>query len=349
MKTLLSTTALMIVLGLPTLSVAQTAQTDTKQTDSAQTDSAQTGTAQTGTADAPKTADAEEMQSEAPGFLAMRGQSDVFASELIGHDVYARRSATGATATGTTTTTTTTTTGTAAGAMKADGSHSMSTMQRTDLDAMDNIGQITEIVLSSNGQVRAIVISIGGFLGMGEHDVAVTMDQVTFSSDADDRSEMYIVVDTGADMLKASPRYERTAMTGDTAANAMGNTTDTTAGTTAANPTDRTAFVAPTIERDGYNQVVVTDVSSEMLIGAEVYGVNDESVGSIDELIVDDKGVITNVIVDFGGFLGLGTSQVQVGFDELTVLANDGRNDVRVYIDATKEQIQAQPQYRPAN
>jgi hypothetical protein len=86
-----------------------------------------------------------------------------------------------------------------------------------------------------------------------------------------------------------------------------------------------------------------------MLIGAEVYGVNDESVGSIDELIVDDKGVITNVIVDFGGFLGLGTSQVQVGFDELTVLANDGRNDVRVYIDATKEQIQAQPQYRPAN
>lgn len=55
------------------------------------------------------------------------------------------------------------------------------------------------------------------------------------------------------------------------------------------------------------------------------------------------------VILDFGGFLGMGTSQVNVGFDELTILTDEGRTAVRVYIDATKEQIQAQPQYRAVN
>ena len=58
---------------------------------------------------------------------------------------------------------------------------------------------------------------------------------------------------------------------------------------------------------------------------------------------------ITEVIIDFGGFLGMGTSQVSLGFDELTILADEGRSDVRVYVDATKEQIQAQPEYRAAN
>jgi hypothetical protein len=119
----------------------------------------------------------------------------------MGHDVYARR----------TPAEMTTTDGQAA--MNADGTHDMTTMARADLDEMDNIGQINEIVLSHDGQVRALVIGVGGFLGVGEQDVAVTMDQVTFASDADDRSQMYVVVNTGADLLKGSPAYDRTAAT----------------------------------------------------------------------------------------------------------------------------------------
>lgn len=234
----------------------------------------------------------------------------------MGHDVYARRAPADMAASGGAT-------------MNADGTYDMAMMNRADLDGMANIGEINEIVLSSDGKVRAIVISVGGFLGMGEKDVAVTMDQVTFAADPDDRTEMYIVVNTNAEMLKASPRYERRGMTNDAA--------------------ECTAFVAPKVARDGYTQVVVTEVSSEMLVGKTVYGLNDTSVGTIDDLILDDKGAVSNVIIDFGGFLGMGTSQVSVGFDELAILADAGRTDVRVYVDATKEQIQAQPQYHAAN
>lgn len=296
MKTLLSTTALAVTLGFPTLMVAQTATTQPTQA-----------------------------SAEMPGFLSMRGQSDMFASELMGHDVYARRAAADMAATG----------GNAA--VHADGTRPMATMNRADLDGMDNIGQINEIVLSSEGQVRALVIGVGGFLGMGERDVAVTMDQVTFAADPENRSEMYIVVNTGTELLKGSPAYARTA------------TTDDAAARTDAPMADRTAFVAPKVARDGYNTVAKTEVSSEMLVGKSVYGVNDSSIGTIDDLILDDKGAITNVIINFGGFLGMGTNQVSVGFDELTILANDGRTDVRVYVDATKEQVRAQPQYRAKN
>lgn len=307
MKSLLSTTALVVALGFPGMILAQTAGTDA-------------GTAQ--------------VRTDMPGFLAARGKSDIFVSELMGHDVYARRTpgptnddmaATDDQAPADTTTT------------------DMTTMTRTDLDGMDNIGQINEVVLSSDGQVRAIVIAVGGFLGMGEQDVAVTMDQVTFAADPEDRAEMYVVVNTGADMLKTSPRYERGAMVTGT-----GATPDTMAATDDTQG-DRAIFVAPAITRDGYNTVPKTEMSSELLVGKSVYGVNDKSVGTIDDLILDDQGAITQVIIDFGGFLGMGTSQVSLGFDELTILADEGRSDVRVYVDATKEQIQAQPQYHATN
>lgn len=308
MKSLLSTTAVVVALGLPALSFAQTSDATTAT---------------------------DTQASEFPGFLAARGQSDVFASELMGHDVYARR--------------------TPAETAVEDGSQDMTMMSAGEFDEMDNIGQINEIVLSSDGQVRALVIGVGGFLGVGEQDVAVTMDQVTFASDPDNRDEMYVVVNTGADMLKTSPPYERAAMNSDGMDATAGDTTAQTAADTTTETamdgtrTDRTPFVAPTIERDGYNAVAVTEVTSEMLVGKEVYGVEDNSVGTIDDLILDDSGAITNVIIDFGGFLGMGTSQVSVGYDELTILADEGRSDVRVYVDATKEQVQAQPQYRATN
>jgi len=288
MKKLLSTTAVVVALAFPMLAQSQTA------------DPAAT-----------------------PGFLAMRGQSDLFVSELIGHDVFARRVPVEMAP---------------ADGMAGSPPSEMVMMGSADLAEMDNIGQINEVVIASDGRVRAIVIGIGGILGLGEQDVAVTMDQITFAADPEDRAKIHVVVNTGTEMLKQSPRYDRKAMAGDPVAAPAAATVD-----------GRSAFVAPKVTRDGYNQMTVAEVSSELLVGKAVYGVNDASVGKIDTLIVDAKGTITEVIIDFGGFLGIATNQVSVGFDELTILADDGRSDVRVYIDATKEQVQAQPKYQAVN
>jgi len=47
-------------------------------------------------------------------------------------------------------------------------------------EAIEKLGDINELILDKNGKVNAVVIGVGGFLGMGEHDIAVSMDKLKF-------------------------------------------------------------------------------------------------------------------------------------------------------------------------
>jgi sporulation protein YlmC with PRC-barrel domain len=44
----------------------------------------------------------------------------------------------------------------------------------------EKLGDINEILFDKEGKVMAVVIGVGGFLGMGEHDIAVSMDKLKF-------------------------------------------------------------------------------------------------------------------------------------------------------------------------
>ena len=44
----------------------------------------------------------------------------------------------------------------------------------------EKIGDINEILITPSGNVAGVVLGVGGFLGMGEHDVLVKMDQLKF-------------------------------------------------------------------------------------------------------------------------------------------------------------------------
>src|SRR5215208_103339 len=44
----------------------------------------------------------------------------------------------------------------------------------------EKIGDINEVLLTSSGNVAGVVIGVGGFLGAGEHDVLVKLDQLKF-------------------------------------------------------------------------------------------------------------------------------------------------------------------------
>ena len=47
-------------------------------------------------------------------------------------------------------------------------------------EANEKLGDIKELILDVDGKVHAVVIGVGGFLGMGEHDIAITMDKLKF-------------------------------------------------------------------------------------------------------------------------------------------------------------------------
>jgi hypothetical protein len=50
-------------------------------------------------------------------------------------------------------------------------------------DKNETVGSINELLTEKNGTIKAAVLSVGGFLGMGAHYVAVPFDQLKFSSE----------------------------------------------------------------------------------------------------------------------------------------------------------------------
>jgi sporulation protein YlmC with PRC-barrel domain len=48
-------------------------------------------------------------------------------------------------------------------------------------EANENVGAINDLLTDKSGSIKAVVIGVGGFLGMGEHLVAVSFDKVKFS------------------------------------------------------------------------------------------------------------------------------------------------------------------------
>jgi sporulation protein YlmC with PRC-barrel domain len=47
-------------------------------------------------------------------------------------------------------------------------------------DKNEKLGDINEILLDKSGKVEGVVIGVGGFLGMGEHDIKVDMAKLKF-------------------------------------------------------------------------------------------------------------------------------------------------------------------------
>lgn len=51
-------------------------------------------------------------------------------------------------------------------------------------DSNENIGSINDLLMDKSGNVKTAVIGVGGFLGMGEHLVAVPYDKLKFVNEA---------------------------------------------------------------------------------------------------------------------------------------------------------------------
>lgn len=209
----------------------------------------------------------------------------------------------------------------------------------------DDIGEINDLIISKDGELDAVILGIGGFLGIGERDVAIQMDNIRVVYEKDDADDRFLVVNATDEQLGEVPAYEREAHA-DTH-----DMKETEAEEMAANDgTDEIAppmWTRPTVEREGYAEVELVTartMSVDDLQGAYVYGVNEENLGEISELIVEE-GNLTKAVIDVGGFLGMGEKPVAVEFDKLQILKNAEGGDLRIYIDATEERLESAPEY----
>ena len=75
--------------------------------------------------------------------------------------------------------------------------------------ANETIGDINEIVLSKDGNIAAVVIGVGGFLGIGEREVAVAFDSLRLTQD--ENQNTVLTLDATKETLKAAPQWQWTA------------------------------------------------------------------------------------------------------------------------------------------
>lgn len=209
----------------------------------------------------------------------------------------------------------------------------------------DDVGEIGDLVISQDGQVEAVLLDIGGFLGIGEKTVAVQMDDLNFLRE-DGLGGMFIAITGTRETLERAPEYIREdTMAGEAgvadpmAASAPDATGAGAPATSGALPATRPAMMV-----DGYKDMEPEALTSETLTGARVYSVADEDIGEVSELVLDESGKITDAVVDVGGFLGLGEKSVALTMDEVQIMHGEA-GDVRVYVDATKETLESRPEY----
>jgi len=110
------------------------------------------------------------------------------------------------------------------------------------------------------------------------------------------------------------------------------NGTETgTAETPAANP------VTPEV-------TILNKHEVEGILGREVRSANDENMGRIVDVLVSPSGQVRAAIIDFGGFLGVGSRKIAVDWNALHFPA-PGKPGARITLELTRDQVKAAPEY----
>ena len=81
------------------------------------------------------------------------------------------------------------------------------------------------------------------------------------------------------------------------------------------------------------------------VLGKEVRSSADENMGRIVDVIVDRTGQVRAAVIDFGGFLGVGSRKIAVDWDALSFPRPDDKAG-RVTLEFTRDQVKAGPEYQ---
>jgi len=86
------------------------------------------------------------------------------------------------------------------------------------------------------------------------------------------------------------------------------------------------------------------ELTADKLKGTTVYGPNDESIGEVGDIALSQDGQVDAIIVDVGGFLGIGKKQVAVAMDNLQFMKDSG-GSMYLYTQFSEDQLKNAPEY----
>jgi hypothetical protein len=103
---------------------------------------------------------------------------------------------------------------------------------------------------------------------------------------------------------------------------------------------------APAAEQAGKLQHLAPSEAASVL-GRMVRGADGKDIGRVVDVLVDQAGHPRAAVIDFGGFLGVGSRKIAVDWHTLHFTSNEP--DKPITLELTPDQIKAAPEYKPGN
>ncbi len=206
----------------------------------------------------------------------------------------------------------------------------------------ERIGDVNDVVIAPNGSAEAVIIGVGGFLGIGEKDVAVDFSQVSW---VDRNGEHWFVVEATKEELEAAPSFDKSP-TEPATAQGQGVQTVVQNQNVAANqqPATQNQAAGAMPDRNAMQPLDMTAMRAENLEGKRVFGANNEDIGEISDILLTPDGQIDAFVVDVGGFLGIGEKEVAIGMKNIDFM-QDADGNIAVFTPFTQAQLEQQSQY----
>jgi PRC-barrel domain len=99
--------------------------------------------------------------------------------------------------------------------------------------------------------------------------------------------------------------------------------------------------------REGTPATVVDGQQLESILGKDVLSPRGENMGRIVDIIVDRTGQPRAAIVDFGGFLGVGTRKIAIDWRMIRFRSNSSMDNV--VVDLARDQLRVAPIFKPGD
>ncbi len=111
----------------------------------------------------------------------------------------------------------------------------------------------------------------------------------------------------------------------------------------AAQPGIRT--VDPTTLKLTFYTVSPADMLASTLMDLDVHNLQNEGIGEIDDLIIDEGKNIRAVVLSVGGFLGIGDRRVAVQPSSI-IITREGGDNLKAVVNTNKVELQNAPEFK---
>ncbi|QQM32173.1 PRC-barrel domain-containing protein [Martelella lutilitoris] len=233
------------------------------------------------------------------------------------------------------------------------------------------VGDVDDLLISQDGEIAGLIIGVGGFLEIGEKNVAVPFDKV--EQNRDDQGMLYLTLATNRDQLQSAPDFDYgTVRPSADLQTDISRDSDTALDRSNRFPGEETAPTRPKDQMAGEGSSRAPDIEDRMadnafaqspagmawrdtkpvshtnlradeLLDAVVYGESGDEIGDIGDVILRPQGEVQAYIVDVGGFLGIGEKEVAIASQNLNV-RRDG-DDFAVFTPFSETELEGQKTY----